>query len=67
MEARQELDKHVAIKRERETICKHQKEIEFKLQQQTDEAIKRSDENIEKAKQIEIRRQKDFFRVGCFA
>lgn len=42
---------------------RHQEIVERKLQQQTDEAIKKSNENVEKAKQYEIQRQNEFLRV----
>lgn len=63
-EARQELDKQVAIKRERDLIRKQQEEVVLKYLQQADETAKKSNENIKKAKQYEIQRQKQFLRVG---
>lgn len=53
----------MTIKRERELIRKQQEEIELKFLQQTDETVKKSNENIEKTKQCEIKRQKEFLRV----
>lgn len=62
-EARQELDKQVAIKQERKLISKRQEEIELKYLQQTDETVKKSNEHVKKMKQSEIQQQKEFLRV----
>lgn len=66
METRHELDKQVAVKLECKTVRRRQEEIELKLQQQTDEAVKKSDANIEKAKKYETQQQKEFLRVDLF-
>lgn len=60
---RHELDRQVAIKRERALMRKQQDEIERNLQQQTDEIVKKSDENAQKIKKLAIQQQKEFLLV----
>lgn len=62
-EARQELDKQLAIKRDRKLIRKQEQEMELKYMQKTDEIVKKSNETNEKAKQHEMQQQKQFLQV----
>lgn len=62
-DARQEFDKQLAIKRERKMLRKNEEEHERKLQQQTDEAVKKFDEKVGNAKKYGVQQQKEFLRV----
>lgn len=63
METRQALAKQFAHKKQKQKINQTECEIELKLLQRTDEAFKRHQEELQKAKQQEIQSQKNFLKV----
>lgn len=63
LEMRQQIEEQAARKRQSK---QNDQELELKLMQQTDETLKKIEEENKKAKEREIQSQKEFLKVSTF-